>query len=80
MIRRDVPAPMCLWCLHLYDNNLFACAAFPNGIPLAIVESRHNHREPYPGDRGIQFEPVDAEGAWHADWLFPIDYNGQEVS
>jgi hypothetical protein len=35
-----------------------ACAAFPNGIPDAIAEGDVEHREPYPGDRGIRFEPA----------------------
>jgi hypothetical protein len=51
------PAPMCVSCKHFkQDEPGRICAAFPNGIPNRIWENKADHRKPYPGDYGIQFE------------------------
>ncbi len=35
------------------------CAAFPDGIPQEILDGVNDHHDAYPGDHGIQFEPMD---------------------
>ncbi len=54
----DVPlySPVCNLCAHLDESGARRCAAFPGGIPLPIWGGENNHRQPYPGDHGIQFE------------------------
>lgn len=36
----------------------FSCDAFPDGIPSAIINNVADHREPFPGDKGLQYEPI----------------------
>lgn len=37
------------------------CAAFPQGIPDDIFWKKFDHKNPYPGDNGVQFE----EAEWY---------------
>lgn len=49
--------PMCMGCAHRDRRHTrdLVCAAFPGGIPDAILQSRADHRRAYPGDGGIRF-------------------------
>lgn len=57
----------CFLCKHYnWDNT---CKAFPQGIPSEIRDyypeigdtKPFPHRQPYPGDNGIQYEPIKEE-------------------
>ena len=59
MTQRIIP---CQSCIHYHQHRRLTgtfCDAFPDGdgIPSIIVLGRVTHRTPYPGDRGIQWEP-----------------------
>jgi len=47
----------CADCRHWRGGT--KCAAFPERIPGTILRNEHDHREPYEGDNGIRFEPVE---------------------
>ena len=47
----------CYSCKH-YNKDL-TCKAFPNRIPIEILRGKHDHRAPFEGDRGIQYELKD---------------------
>ena len=55
----DWSQPICNRCRHCRGYG--KCAAFPDRIPDAILNGEHDHREPYPGDNGIRFEPRDEQ-------------------
>jgi hypothetical protein len=51
--------PLCTNCKHLFrypERHRKTCKAFPDGVPIEIAASFHDHRKPYPGDNGIMFE------------------------
>lgn len=48
--------PPCWTCKHKHLTGP-TCEAFPEKIPDEILTGEHQHREPYPGDNGIQYEP-----------------------
>jgi hypothetical protein len=73
--------PICAGCTHFRargldpdaDFNTGSCDAFPakpNGIPVAIYQSKADHRKPYAGDNGIVFAPKDPTAAQYAAKLF----------
>ncbi len=59
--------PICYNCKRkrpATSDLVFVCDAFPAGIPPAIIENRADHREPFEGDRGLRYDPID-------DWPTP---------
>ncbi len=44
----------CLTCKHITKGA--GCGAF-DVIPEEIATDQHDHRQPYPGDHGIRWEP-----------------------
>jgi len=50
---------LCSSCKHFHfkDWGKNACDAYPNGIPAEVFMLEVDHRKPYKGDHGIQFEP-----------------------
>lgn len=47
----------CISCKHYWGVG--KCDAFQEQIPRDILSGEYNHDEPYPGDNGIQFEPIE---------------------
>lgn len=54
LVSRGIFAPICFTCKHFRGGD--QCAAFPNLIPDEIMGGDSNHREPFEGDHGVQYE------------------------
>ena len=58
--------PQCFSCKHfdLEKTNQevkLICDAFPDGIPAQIANNKHDHTQPYRGDGGIRYEPIETD-------------------
>ena len=51
----------CLGCENFKNKKRFTCRAFPKGIPSKIISGNFDHTKPFPGDKGIRFEPLSKE-------------------
>jgi hypothetical protein len=67
-LERDVEVSQCLFCRHWVPGS--TCVAFPDGIPLAILNNDVDHRLPMVGDRGVQFAPRTPKDVEKIDELF----------
>lgn len=45
------------------------CVAFPNGIPKDILPNGGDHRLPWEGDNGVQYEPREGYGHLLELWV-----------
>lgn len=43
------------------EDGPLTCRAFPDGIPELILTGRVDHSQPYPGDNGILYDPIDED-------------------
>ncbi len=67
----SVPPPICIGCKHFRAGaDTISCGAFPDLIPIEIIQSQADHREPYSNDHGIRYEPMTPEDAQYAEWMF----------
>jgi len=67
--------PLCSGCRQPVGDLMDPkCHAFPGGVPWPILLSQKDHRQPYPGDQGIRFDPKTERDAAYAAMIF--DDNG----
>ena len=63
---KKISSWICGKCIHFHrTHRIFSkntCDAFTGSIPVEIWRGDSDHRKPYPGDHGIQFEPINNIG------------------
>lgn len=65
--------PLCECCKHFDRDNEegTTCKVFPLGIPLEIIAWQKDHRLPYEGDGGVQFELLYSKRGLY-DWIVSV--------
>ena len=61
------------------DLDDYVCDAFPDGIPEEIAGGTFDHRNAFPGDRGIRLEPMTWHGPYQIRKLIECDSLGSEL-
>ena len=57
---------LCLWCNRLHGRDdgpmpaYIKCDAFPDGVPVSILDNEVDHRQSVEGDNGLQFSPIES--------------------
>lgn len=54
----DIIMSSCILCKHNNVTTGDTCTAFPDGIPDTILSGEVDHKKPYKGDHGIQYEQI----------------------
>ncbi|WP_410507425.1 hypothetical protein RSJ42_11460 [Methanosarcina hadiensis] len=59
ILDEPIYSPVCTFCAHHHRGRKdHTCTAFSDTIPDEIWRGDNDHKKPYPGDHGIQFEHV----------------------
>lgn len=68
----QIDMPICMGCNRFNEDELSrnVCEAFPDGIPLPILQSDWDHRLRFAGDGGLKFDPKDQAASDYAESLF----------
>ncbi|MBN8215355.1 MAG: hypothetical protein J0L75_01885 [Spirochaetes bacterium] len=58
-MKTDLAEPLCRHCrLFSVEEGVPVCLAFPRGIPGRILFDGFDHRRPWAGDGGVQFQSI----------------------
>lgn len=53
----ELRVSQCTFCAHRSPDGT-RCKAYPRGIPVEILFNEHDHRQPFHGDNGIRYQPI----------------------
>ena len=67
--------PQCFFCKH-FNRKRWECPAFPDSIPDDIIKNYYDHRQPYKGDNGIQFDLINGEDTEYLEQSFKLMKRG----
>lgn len=73
----------CITCKHfddtaLHTQDVWKCAAFPDGIPEVILSGDNQHEDPVTGDHGIRYESVPVHRYEYEHPVMPLGQQAEE--